>query len=160
MIDIWQDKGARGWATQCGVIAVALLSSGCVFRPVHVFGGAMEPTLRDGERALAIQVFGRLERGDIIGFRYPRDTSKSFVMRIVGLPGEQIEMSNGIIVINGRRIDDDYVDPRNRSSDTWERRTVPAEEFFVMGDNRKNSSDSRTWGTVRRELIWGKVLGH
>ena len=120
----------------------------------------MEPTLRDGEWAFTTATFGRLGRGDIVAFKYPRDTTKTFVMRIVGLPGERIELRMGTIAINGRAIDENYVERRNRSSDTWGLQTIREGEYFVMGDNRRNSSDSRIWGMVRRELIWAKVIGH
>ena len=99
----------------------------------------------------------RLLRGDIVAFRYPKDESKSFVKRIVGVPGERIESTNGAIAINGRRLAEPYVDDANRSHDSWGPITVPEGQFFVMGDNRLNSSDSRTWGLVRRDAIWAKV---
>jgi signal peptidase I len=135
-----------------------LLSTGCVVQPIRVAGGAMEPTLKDGDRAFATRVFGQLERRDIVGFKYPRNESKSFVMRIVGLPGERIEMIEGTVSINGRTIDESYVDTEHRSGDTWGPHTIPEGEYFMMGDNRRNSSDSRTWGTVRGDLIWAKVI--
>ena len=99
-----------------------------------------------------------LDRGDIVTFRYPPDQSKHFMKRIIGLPGAQIEASEGVITINGRRLDEDYVLEANRSKDSWGPRTVPENEYFMLGDNRHNSSDSRHWGTVRRDLITGKVV--
>ena len=78
-------SGLKAWVSRCGVIALVLLSSGCVLRPIRVAGVAMEPTLRDGEWAFTTATFGRLGRGDIVAFKYPRDTTKTFVMRIVGL---------------------------------------------------------------------------
>ena len=117
----------------------------------------MAPTLKHGERAVATRGIDRLERGEIVAFRYPRDESKSFVKRIVGLPGEQIEMRDGWVFINGRQIDEPYVIAANRSPETWAQPTIPAGEYFVMGDNRRNSADSRHWGTVRRDLVWAKV---
>jgi signal peptidase I len=153
-------RGLKACVSRCGVIALVLLSSGCVLRPIRVAGVAMEPTLRDGEWAFTTATFGRLGRGDIVAFKYPRDTTKTFVMRIVGLPGERIEIRMGTIAINGRAIDENYVERRNRSSDTWGLQTIPEGEYFVMGDNRRISSDSRIWGMVRRELIWAKVIGH
>jgi signal peptidase I len=117
----------------------------------------MSPTLKNGERAVAARGVNRLERGEIVVFRYPHDESKSFIKRIVGLPGEQIEMRNGSVFINGRQIDEPYVVAANRSADTWAQRTIPAGEYFMMGDNRRNSADSRHWGTVRRDLVWAKV---
>jgi signal peptidase I len=146
-------------ASRIGLLALIILSSGCVVQPVRARGNAMAPTLKDGERLFALRSFPQLERGDIVGFKYPRDESKSFVQRIVGLPGERIEMTNGTVVINGRRLEETYVIAANRSSETWGPRTVADGEYFVMGDNRKNSSDSRQWGTVRRAAIWAKIMG-
>jgi signal peptidase I len=149
----------RARASHVGLVCLVLLSTGGVLQPIRVEGGAMEPTLGNGDRAFATRVFAQLERGDVVAVKYPRNESKSFVMRIVGLPGERIEMANGTVSINGRTIDDSYVHRDRRSSDTWGSRTIPEGEYFMMGDNRRNSSDSRTWGTVRRDLIWAKVVG-
>jgi signal peptidase I len=118
----------------------------------------MAPTLNDGDRALATRDVGVLERGDIVGFRYPRDESKSFVQRIVATPGDRIEMRDGRVTLNGALLDETYVLSGNRSADSWGPVTVPPDHYFVMGDNRRNSSDSRSWGTVRRDAIWAKVL--
>ena len=118
----------------------------------------MEPTLKDGERGFATRVFDRLERGDIVAFKYPRNQSRSFVERIVGLPGERIEMTSGTGVLNGRPLDENYVLDVNRSRETWGPITIADGEYFIMGDNRTHSSDSRTWGTVRRDLIWAQII--
>jgi len=146
-----------------GLALVSVCFAACT-RRVDIVGEAMAPTLKNGESAITTPALGRLERGDIVGFKYPRDASKSFVLRIIGLPGERIEMTNGQVAIDGRRLDEKYVVEANRSSntggpsDTWGPITIPAGEYFVMGDNRRNSFDSRSWGTVRRDLIWAKVL--
>ena len=141
-----------------GLALLWLLSTGCAVQPLRVEGRAMEPALKDGEPAVFTRVLRQLERGDIVVLRYPRDESKSFVKRIVGLPGERIAMANGTVTIGGRAIDEPYVERSRRSSDTWGPITVPEGAYFVMGDNRRNSSDSRHWGTVRRQLIWGRVI--
>lgn len=133
------------WLAACGL-----------FR-VNVVGNAMAPTLKDGESALATRSVSRLDRGDIVGFKYPRDESKSFVLRIIALPGERIEIAAGRVAIDGRPLQESYVIEENRSSESWGPTRVPDNEYFMMGDNRRNSSDSRTWGTVRRDLIWAKV---
>jgi signal peptidase I len=125
---------------------------------VNIMGDAMAPTLNDGDSAIATRRFDRLDRGDIVALRYPRDELKSFVKRIVGLPGERIEMADGRVSIDGRPLDEPYVLDANRSRDTWGPRTVPDGEYFVMGDNRRNSSDSRSWGTVTHGAIWAKIV--
>ena len=141
-----------------GLALAIVCSAGCRVFTVDIHGEAMDPTLKNGERAIATRNVDRLDRGEIVAFRYPRDESKSFVKRIVALPGEQIEMKDGRVLINGKRIEESYVDAANRSTETWAQRAVPAGEYFVMGDNRRNSSDSRHWGTVPRDLVWAKVV--
>jgi signal peptidase I len=116
----------------------------------------MSPTLNDGER-WPVRDVGSINRGDIVAFRYPRDQSKSFVKRVIGLPGERIAIRGGQVFVNGTPLDEPYVAASNRSADSLET-TVEPESFFLMGDNRSNSSDSRHWGTVPRTLIWGQVV--
>jgi signal peptidase I len=94
----------------------------------------------------------------VVGLRYPEDESKSFVERIIGLPGERIAMREGYVFINDKPLDEPYVLETNRSKDSWGPMTVETGNYFVMGDNRKNSSDSRSWGLVRRDAIWAKVI--
>jgi len=140
------------------VLALVSWSAGCGMLRVDVVGEAMAPTLKNGERALATRTFDDVNRGDIVGFKYPRDETKSFVKRVVGLPGERIEVLRGKVSINGQVLSEPYVVTENQSNDTWGPTTIPDGEFFVMGDNRRNSSDSRHWGTVRRAAIWAKVV--
>lgn len=145
-------------AKALALVALSLMLTGCTVQAIRGAGPAMEPTLVNGDRALVSRVFAQLERGDIVGFKYPRNESKRFLMRIVGLPGERIEMTEGVVSINGRTIEEAYVVPEYRSRETWGPHTVPSGEYYVMGDNRKNSADSRTWGTVGSDLIWARVI--
>jgi signal peptidase I len=141
-------------------VGLALMLVGvaaCGASRIDIQGEAMAPTLKNGEIAWATRTFETLARGDVVVFRYPKDESKNFLKRIVGLPGERIESHEGRIAIDGQPLDETYVIEANRSHDTWGPVTVPQGEYFVMGDNRRNSSDSRTWGLVRRDAIWGKV---
>jgi len=141
-------------------VVVALLtigSIGCQAALVKNEGHAMEPTFQDGEQVAVARTIGRIERGHIIVFRYPKDESKDFIKRVVGLPGEEIAIKDGHVLIDGRELDEAYVAAGNRSADTRGPLTIPDDEYFVMGDNRRNSSDSRHWGTVRRELVWAQV---
>ena len=141
------------------IVSLALVvATGCDQSRLDINGDAMAPTLKDGEQALAKRTFDTLMRGDIVAFRYPKDESKSFVKRIVGLPGDRIESTSGAIAINGQPLDEPYVADANRSHDSWGPITVPDGQFFVLGDNRRNSSDSRTWGLVRQDAIWAKVV--
>jgi signal peptidase I len=142
------------------VVVLALVGwpAGCGMLRVDVVGEAMAPTLKNGEKALATRTFDDVNRGDIVGFKYPGDETKSFVKRVVGLSGERIESVQGKVSINGQVLSEAYVVTENQSNDTWGPTTIPDGEFFMMGDNRRNSSDSRHWGTVRRGAIWAKVV--
>ena len=138
----------------------AATAAGCGALRVNISGDAMAPALKDGESALATRSFDTLARGDIVAFRYPKDESKDFVKRIVGVPGDRIESSSGAILLNGQPLAEPYVAEQNRSVDSWGPVTVSDGQYFMMGDNRRNSSDSRSWGLVRRDAIWAKVLLH
>jgi signal peptidase I len=140
------------------VLLLALLAAACDTSRVKIEGEAMSPTLENGSNARITRMVGTLRRGDIITFDYPLDRSKHFLKRIVGLPGEEIEITNGRVVIDGKPIDEGYVVDANRGSYTAPAIEIPAGEYYVMGDNRRNSSDSRHWGTVPETLIWGKVM--
>jgi signal peptidase I len=128
-----------------------------VVQPVRIEGEAMMPKLKHGDKVFMLKRIGELERGDIIVFLYPHDQSKSYIKRIVGLPGETIDIKDGKVSINGKLLDEPYLDPKFASHDTMPVPVaIPADQYFVLGDNRGNSSDSRAWGTVSRDLIYGK----
>jgi signal peptidase I len=129
------------------------------FRPVRVVGGAMEPALSDGDRILIASPTA-LKRGDIILFRYPLDPSKYFIKRIVGLPNETISIDNtGKLFIDGSLIPEPYLEPqRYRRPFKLAETTIPSDAYFVMGDNRDSSNDSRSYGPVPRRLIFGEMV--
>lgn len=128
-----------------------------VIQPVRVEGHAMSPTLNHGDKVLMLKRIGELQRGDIVVFLFPRDQSKSYIKRIVGLPGETIDIKKGKVIIDGKPLDEPYIHAKYVSFDTMPLPLViPTDQYFVLGDNRKNSSDSRSWGTVPRNLIYGK----
>ena len=126
----------------------------------------MSPTLKNGDRVFLWKRFSSLRRGDIVVFYYPEDTSKSFIERIIGLPGETIGLDyDARITINGQTIDEPYLQPQqNQAAIARWRQTrqdfkqIKPDCYFVMGDNRDASNDSRSWGTVPRSLIYGKYL--
>ena len=119
----------------------------------------MEPALKDGDRIFIDRSFGLLQRGDIVIFYYPADPTKSYLKRIVGLAGEAVEIRDGQVLINGTALDEPYVNPANNRVwlDHRERR-VPADSYYVTGDNRDNSNDSRMWGPLQRKFIYGKFM--
>ena len=145
-------------------ILLPVLTVAFVAQPVRVQGNAMSPTLNDGDKILISKQIGTLKRGDIVVFHYPDDTTKSFIKRIIGLPGDRIDVDlNGNITINSQVLQEDYIDPVRNSAavSRWLRvrpewREVKPGYYFVMGDNRDASNDSRSWGPVAWELIYGK----
>lgn len=105
---------------------------------------------------------GDPERGDIIVFKFPEDETKDFIKRVIGLPGETLEVRDKVVYINGNVIEEPYVlhtKPNNTPvRDNFGPVTIPEDQYFVMGDNREGSYDSRWWGPVKREKIVGKAL--
>lgn len=147
------------------ILAVLFLSitAGCFavapIQPVKVRGTAMLPTLKDGDRILIERNPKQLARGDIVVFYYPHDTRGSMIKRIVGLPGETIEIRETQVVLNGQVLAEPYIDPKNQFSRSQPPEKVPDDSYYVMGDNRENSNDSRIWGPLHRKFIYGKYMG-
>jgi signal peptidase I len=138
-----------------------------IVQPVKVEGTSMLPRLHDGERIFVNKLIyydeyrwaPKVERGDIVVFWYPDDPSKSYIKRVVGLPGDTVEVREGIVRINGAELDEKYLDPKlNLSSRSQAPVLVRLNYYFVMGDNRDNSFDSRSWGLVPKKYIYGKAL--
>ena len=141
----------------CGFALTAFLFSACAPRPVRVEGVAMLPNFGDGDRVMMNTNLGDLQRGEVITFLYPKDNTKWYFKRIIGLPGETLEIREGKVYINGQVLDEPYIDETyNQVKQSFPPRIVPQNHYFVMGDNRDNSSDSRYWGTVDKALIQGK----
>jgi signal peptidase I len=148
----------------CVIIIVALLLLPASLRSIQLLrvqGKDMEPTLHEGDRIIVTKQIEQLRRGDIVIFRYPADTSKSFIKRVVGLPGELIEITDGKVLVNGQDLQENYLDPQlNRFLYKGTPSRIPAGTYYVMGDNRDNSNDSRFWGPLSKELIQSKVVFH
>ena len=124
---------------------------------MKVLGDTMAPTLNDGDRIIIDRNPEKLERGDIVIFLYPDDPVRSYLKRIVGLPNETVEIREGTVFINGKPLVEPYIDPRldqDRRSSAEIR--LDADSYYVVGDNRDNSSDSRIWGPLHRKFIYGK----
>jgi len=157
----------RAWfLTGMAVVVVALsliIRFGIIVfiaQPVKFQGTSMEPNLRDGDRLMLNKMVGELARGDIVAFRYPQDTTKSFMKRIIALPGETISIDpSGVVAINDSELAEPYVNPEwDRSPRRVAKTTLGAGQYFVMGDARDVSNDSRSFGPVERKLIYGKVM--
>ncbi|MBX6361229.1 signal peptidase I [Pseudacidobacterium ailaaui] len=131
-----------------------------LYQPVRVEGTSMQPELRDQDR-LFVNKFAydieKISRGDVVVFYYPRDLSKSYIKRVIGLPGDDIRIREGRVYVNGKLLDEPYVPRSYRDVRSMGDLTVPPNEYFVMGDHRSISSDSRDFGPVPRKLIYGKA---
>lgn len=126
----------------------------------RVEGSSMEPTLHDEDRLVVNKLAYRLHDpnvGDIVMHYYPKDPALTFVKRLIAGPGDTIEIENGRVYRNGDLIDDDYVADEFRSYEDLARQLVPDGHYFVMGDNRRNSLDSRVWEWLPEKYILGKV---
>ena len=132
------------------------------FQVARVEGQSMAPTLQDQDRLIVNKLEYRLPKhdprvGDIVMLLWPNDPEKSFVKRVVGEPGDTINSVNGRVFRNQVPLPDDFIPEEFRSWDTWGPEIVPEGYYFVMGDHRNNSSDSRHWGFVPKRYIIGKV---
>ncbi len=132
-----------------------------VYQPVKVEGGSMEPGLEDQERIFINKLVYRWEgigRGDIVVFRYPRDPHKSFIKRVVGLPGDRVRIAFGHVYLNGKLVEEAYVPEDFLDTRSYPESVVPANAYFVLGDHRSMSNDSRDFGPVPRSYIYGKAV--
>ncbi len=132
-----------------------------LYQPVKVEGTSMMPSLDDQERIFVNKFVYRLEpiqRGDIVVFRYPRDTSKSYIKRVVGVAGDRIRIDDGMVYVNSRPLDEDYVPSAFADDRSYPETVVPLNSFFVLGDHRSMSNDSRDFGPVKESFIYGKAV--
>jgi len=131
-----------------------------LYQPVKVEGTSMAPRLHDQDRLFINKFaynFEKIERDDVVVFYYPRDIQKSYIKRVIGLPGDTVRIESGQVFVNDHPIDEPYVPERYRDVRSMEEFRVPEGEYFVMGDHRSISSDSRDFGPVARNLIYGKA---
>jgi signal peptidase I len=132
-----------------------------LYQPVKVEGTSMMPGLEDQERIFVNKFVYRwepIQRGDIIVFRYPRDTSKSYIKRVIGIAGDHIRIESGQVFVNGEALDEDYVPNEYADARSYGEIVVPANSFFVLGDHRSMSNDSRDFGTVNDRFVYGKAV--
>jgi signal peptidase I len=132
-----------------------------LYQPVKVEGTSMAPLISDQERIFINKMAYRFEpiaRGDVVVFWYPRDRTKSFIKRVVGLPGETVDILRGHVFVNGRAVAEPYVPPEYLDNSDFPPTHIPAGEYFVMGDHRDSSNDSRVFGPVEYSDIYGKAV--
>ena len=132
-----------------------------LYQPVRVEGTSMLPRLEDHDR-LFINKFvyhiSSIERGDVVVFHYPRDPEKSYIKRVIALPGDNLRIDHGQVWVNGKALTERYVPPMYRDTRSYTDTVIPDDCYFVMGDHRSISSDSREFGVVERDLIYGKAV--
>jgi len=132
-----------------------------LYQPVKVEGTSMMPSLVDQERIFVNKFVYRLEpieRGDIVVFRYPYDPSKSYIKRVIGMAGDRIRIDAGQVYVNGESLDESYVPSEYTDSRTFPEVPVPANSYYVLGDHRSMSDDSRNFGPVNQSFIYGKAV--
>lgn len=131
-----------------------------VVQPVRVQGASMQPRIQDNERILVNKFIYRIqgiERGDVVVFYYPRDPSVSYIKRVIGLPGDRVEVHAGSVYVNGAAIEEPYLLSEFRGRYDMPETTVERGHYFVMGDHRSSSMDSRSFGSVPEKYIYGKA---
>jgi signal peptidase I len=154
--------GAGLWLRDLVVSAAAsVLIITFLYQPVRVEGTSMLPRLEDHDR-LFINKFvyhiTTIERGDVVVFHYPRDPQKSYIKRVIALPGDRLRIDYGQLWLNGKPQTEDYVPEEFRDRRSMEEIVVPEDCYFMMGDHRSISSDSREFGPVEHSLIYGKAV--
>ncbi|MEW5975610.1 MAG: signal peptidase I [Acidobacteriota bacterium] len=142
-------------------VVIAVLMVVFLYQPVKVEGTSMQPELADQERIFVnkfVYHFEEIHRGDVVVFWYPKDPSKSFIKRVVGIPGDTVAIRSGRVYINGGPLDERYVPQGYQDLDSYPPVHVKEGHFYVLGDHRNASNDSRSWGLVPRKYIYGKAV--
>lgn len=154
-------SGLRSWGRD---MVISLLVSSFIivflYQPVRVEGTSMLPMLEDQDRLfinkMAYRV-GEIHRGDVVVFLYPHDHQKSYIKRVIALPGDDLRIDHGRVYVNGAQVEERYVPLRFTDDRSQSEEVIGQREYFVMGDHRSISSDSRDFGPVDRSLIYGKA---
>jgi signal peptidase I len=152
----------RVWARDLVVaLGLAMIIIVFFYQPVKVEGTSMAPLLSDQERIFInkfVYHFEPIGRGDVVVFWYPLDRTKSFIKRVVGLPGDEVEIRRGRVYINGKTLEEPYVPSQYIDTAAYGPVQIPRDEYFVMGDHRISSNDSRIFGPVPSAFIYGKAV--
>lgn len=144
-------------------VLIAVLVILFLYRPVKVEGTSMMPSLFDQERLFINQFsykfgLGTIKRGDTVVFLFPEDPTKSYIKRVIGLPGDTVAVDDGYVIVNGKKLVENYVPADYRDDRSYSSTLVPPDDYFVLGDHRSSSNDSRAWGFVPRNYIYGKAV--
>ena len=151
-----------GWVKDIMLaIVISFLMVVFLYQPVKVEGTSMQPELLDQERIFVnkfVYHFEGIQRGDIVVFWYPKDPSKSFIKRVVGVPGDIVQIKDGHVYINDQLLQERYVPTGYQDLDSYASIRVKEGYYYVLGDHRNASNDSRSWGLVPRKYIYGKAV--
>jgi signal peptidase I len=143
-------------------VLIAVLIILFLYRPVKVEGTSMMPNLLDQERLFINQYSykfgGDIHRGDTVVFWFPQDTTKSFIKRVIGIPGDTVSVNDGTVIVNGQPLVEAYIPPAYRDGMSMIPERIPQSFYFVLGDHRSSSYDSRMWGLVPKSYIYGKAV--
>jgi signal peptidase I len=158
-------RAATGWHSWLRDLVVSVAVSAFIivflYQPVRVEGTSMLPVLEDQDRLFINKIayrVGEVHAGDVVVFQYPRDHAKSYIKRVIALPGDRIRIDQGQVVVNGKLLMEPYLQGRFADDRSQPEMVLPPGEYFVMGDHRSISSDSRDFGPVDRGLIYGKAV--
>jgi signal peptidase I len=153
--------GVHSWVRDLVVsVVVSTFIIIFLYQPVRVEGTSMLPMLEDQDRLFINKMayrLGEIHRGDVVVFLYPRDHAKSYIKRVIAVPGDDLRIDHGQVYVNGNSVAEKYVPMRFTDDRSQPETVIPANEYFVMGDHRSISSDSRDFGPVDRTLIYGKA---
>jgi signal peptidase I len=154
-------EGLRSWARDLVIsVIVSVFIILFLYQPVRVEGTSMLPQLEDQDR-LFINKFayeiGTIHRGDVVVFKYPHDETKSYIKRVIAVPGDDLRIDHGVVYVNGHELQESYVPRWYRDDRSQPEMVLPEGDYFVMGDHRSISSDSRDFGPVPRDLIYGRA---
>jgi signal peptidase I len=142
-------------------VAASVLIIMFLYQPVRVEGTSMLPRLEDHDRLFInkfVYHFASIHHGDVVVFHYPRDPVKSYIKRVIAVPGDRLRIDHGLVILNGEAVKEPYVPEEFRDTKSMQELIVPEDEYFMMGDHRSISSDSREFGPVDRDLIYGKAV--
>lgn len=142
-------------------VLLALIIRTFIAQPFIIPSGSMEPTLQVGDRILVSKInykFSEPQRGDIVVFKFPLDPSKDFVKRLIGKAGDKVEVRNGKLYLNGRKAPEEYLPEGLEMDRDFGPVEVPQGHYMMLGDNRNNSDDSRSWGPLPENLVVGKAV--
>jgi signal peptidase I len=141
------------------VIAIVIILF--LYQPVRVEGTSMQPSLVNEERIFInkfVYRFSDIARGDTVVFQFPGDPSKSYIKRVIGMPGDRVTVDHGRVIVNGAPLAEPYVPAEYRDEASYPEIQVEPDFYYVLGDHRNSSNDSRNWGTVKRGYIYGKAV--